>query len=176
MLLQFQELLESLRAFMASGGPILIAIAILVFIMWTLIFERAWYFRGGLRRDVKNAIDSWESRSERKSWFAHKIRDKIISEVSIKVNQNLPLVATCVALCPFLGLLGTVYGMIEVFQVLGYTGGGDARSMAGGVSKATIPTMAGMVAAISGVFGNTWITRTAERENQLLEDHLTMDH
>lgn len=176
LLLQFQELLESLRAFMASGGPILIAIAVLVFIMWTLIFERAWYYRGGLRRDVKNAIDTWESRAERKSWFAHKIRDKIISEVSIRVNQNLPLVATCVALCPFLGLLGTVYGMIEVFQVLGYTGGGDARSMAGGVSKATIPTMAGMVAAISGVFGNTWITRTAERENQLLEDHLTMDH
>ncbi len=176
MLLQFQELLESLRAFMVSGGPILIAIAVLVFIMWTLIFERAWYYRGGLRRDVKNAIDGWESRSERKSWFAHKVRDKIISEVSLRVNQNLPLVATCVALCPFLGLLGTVYGMIEVFQVLGYTGGGDARSMAGGVSEATIPTMAGMVAAISGVFGNTWITRTAERENQLLEDHLTMDH
>jgi biopolymer transport protein ExbB len=36
--------------------------------------------------------------------------------------------------------------------------------------------MAGMVAALSGVFGNTYVTRTAERENQLLEDHLTMDH
>lgn len=176
LLLQFQELLESVRAFMASGGPILIAIAVLLFLMWTLIFERAWYYRGGLRRDVQSVLDHWESRAERKSWNARSIREKLISEVKIKVNQNLSLVATCVALCPFLGLLGTVYGMIEVFQILSVTGGGDARSMAGGVSKATIPTMAGMVAAISGVFGNTWITRTAERESQLLEDHLTMDH
>ncbi|GAB1258497.1 MotA/TolQ/ExbB proton channel family protein [Aurantivibrio plasticivorans] len=176
MLLELQELLESVRGFMAAGGPILTAIAGLVFIMWALIFERAFYYRGGLRRDVQVALDQWESRAERKSWSAHKIRDMLISEVELKTNQNLSLVATCVALCPFLGLLGTVYGMIEVFQILSVTGGGDARSMAGGVSKATIPTMAGMVAAISGVFGNTWITRTAERENQLLEDHLTMDH
>lgn len=175
-LLWWQELVASVIAFMRSGGPVLVAIAILVFIMWTLIFERAFYYRGGLRRDVQNALDTWEGRAERKSWSAHKIRDKLISEVEIKVNQNLPLVSTCVALCPFLGLLGTVYGMIEVFQILSITGGGDARSMAGGVAKATIPTMAGMVAAISGVFGNTWISRTAERENQLLEDHLTMDH
>jgi biopolymer transport protein ExbB len=89
---------------------------------------------------------------------------------------NFDLVATCVALCPFLGLLGTVTGMIQVFEVLGYTGGGDARQMAGGVSQATIPTMAGMVAAISGVFGQTYISRIAERETLLLEDHLTMDH
>jgi len=176
MLLQLQQLLESISAFMASGGPVLVAIAILVFVMWTLIFERIWYYRGGLRRDVQNVLDIWEARPDRKSWGSRKIRDKLISEVSLKVNQNLSLVATCVAMCPFLGLLGTVYGMIEVFQVLGYTGGGDARSMAGGVSKATIPTMAGMVAAISGVFGNTLITRTADRESQLLEDHLTMDH
>ena len=56
------------------------------------------------------------------------------------------------------------------------TGGGDAKSMAGGVSKATIPTMAGMVAALSGVFANTYVTRIAERESELLEDHLTTDH
>lgn len=176
MFLQLQELWESVNAFMASGGPILLVIAFLVFFMWTLIFERIWYYKGALKKDVQSVLDLWESRAERRSWGAKKVRDKLLSEVSLKVEQNLPLVATCVALCPFLGLLGTVYGMIEVFSVLSYTGGGDARSMAGGVSKATIPTMAGMVAAISGVFGNTLITRTAERENQLLEDHLTMDH
>jgi biopolymer transport protein ExbB len=175
-MLALQEALESIRAFMASGGPVLIAIAILLFFMWTLIFERIWYYRGGLRRDVRTAMDLWESRAERKSWTAKKIREKLISEVSLKVDQNNSLIATCVAMCPFLGLLGTVYGMIEVFQVLSYTGGGDARAMADGVAKATIPTLAGMVAAISGVFGQTYVTRKAERENQLLEDHLTMDH
>jgi biopolymer transport protein ExbB len=48
--------------------------------------------------------------------------------------------------------------------------------MAGGVSKATIPTMAGMVAAISGVFANTYLTRVADSEKALFADHLTMDH
>ncbi|GIR69928.1 MAG: hypothetical protein CM15mP74_11790 [Halieaceae bacterium] len=42
------------------------------------------------------------------------------------------VIATCVALCPLLGLLGTVTGMIEVFNVMAVTGGGDAKSMAGG--------------------------------------------
>ena len=62
------------------------------------------------------------------------------------------MVKTLVALCPLLGLLGTVTGMIEVFDVMAIAGSGNARAMAAGVSKATIPTMAGMVAAISGLY------------------------
>ncbi len=55
-------------------------------------------------------------------------------------------------------------------------GSGNARAMASGVSKATIPTMAGMVAALSGVFMSTYIERIAKREAEKLEDSLTMDH
>ena len=75
-----------------------------------------------------------------------------------------------------MGLLGTVTGMIEVFNILAITGGGDARSMASGVSKATIPTMAGMVAALSGVFASSWLSRIAEREKDLIQDHLEIEH
>lgn len=170
------DVLGAIKAFVESGGEVLILIAILTFFMWTLIIERIWYFKTGLNKDVQAALDAWEARAERKSWGAHQIRYALISRVSEKVNNNLDLIGTMVSLAPLFGLLGTVWGMIEVFNVLAVTGGGDAKSMAGGVSKATVPTMAGMVAAISGVFGNTLVTRTAERENQLLEDHLTMDH
>jgi biopolymer transport protein ExbB len=86
------------------------------------------------------------------------------------------MIKVCVSLCPLLGLLGTVTGMIVVFHVMAVTGGGDAKSMAGGVSRATIPTMAGMVAAISGVFANVYVTRIADREKHLLQDRLTRDH
>ena len=65
--------------------------------------------------------------------------------------------------------------MIEVFTALSITGGGDAKSMAGGVSRATIPTMAGMVAALSGVFANTFVTQLADKENNLTEEHLTFE-
>ena len=86
------------------------------------------------------------------------------------------MIKTLVAVAPLFGLLGTVTGMITVFDVMAFTGGGDAKAMAGGVSQATIPTMSGMVAALSGVFGMTYIERIAEREKQLLEDHLMLDH
>lgn len=175
-MLWLQQQWSEVQGFLDSGGPILLVIAGVTFIMWTFIFDRLWYYKGALRRDVQAVIDSWEGRGERRSWHAHKIRQKLIAEISEKINNNIDLIATLVALCPFFGLLGTVTGMIEVFQVLGYTGGGDAKQMAGGVSRATIPTMAGMVAAISGVLGSTIVSRIAERENQLLEDHLTMDH
>ena len=100
----------------------------------------------------------------------------LISQVSIKINTNLNFIATLVAMCPLMGLLGTVTGMIEVFNIMAVTGGGDAKSMAGGVSKATIPTMAGMVAALSGVFANTYVSSKASREDELLKDHMTADH
>ena len=176
MLLVLLDLLSDVNDFVSRGGPILYVIATMSFIMWTLLFERFWFYKGALNRTVNGALQSWETRPERKSWNAQQIRRSMISEVNEKINTNIELIATIVALCPLLGLLGTVTGMIEVFNVLALTGGGDAKSMASGVSKATIPTMAGMVAALSGVFGQTFVNQIATRESQLLEDHLTMDH
>lgn len=175
-MLALMEAFGAIKAFVDQGGPVLYLIAALTFVMWTLIFERVWYFKGGLKGDVQSTLDAWEARPERKSWNAHKVREALISRVAEKINSNMDMIATMVAICPLMGLLGTVTGMIDVFNVLAVTGGGDAKSMAGGVSKATIPTMAGMVAALSGLFANTYLTRTAKRENQLLADHLTMDH
>jgi biopolymer transport protein ExbB len=167
---------EAVSRFMDMGGNVLWLIAILLFCMWALIFERVWYFRAGWKKDAARAIEAWEGRSERKSWASHQIREKLLSQARGQINQYLPVIKTMVALCPLLGLLGTVTGMIEVFNIMAVTGGGDAKSMAGGVSRATIPTMAGMVAALSGVFANTYVTRTAEREATFLEDNLTTDH
>ncbi len=172
------EILTQLRGFMSAGGNVLWIIALLVFVMWSLAFERLWYFKSksGLGKEVADVTAEWESRAERKSWNAHAVREQLISQMSLRIQQFMPMLKTLVALAPLLGLLGTVTGMIEVFNVMAVTGGGDAKSMAGGVSKATIPTMAGMVAAISGVFANTYLTGLASRETMLLEDHLTTDH
>jgi biopolymer transport protein ExbB len=172
----FDSAYEAVSRFMDMGGNVLWLIAILLFFMWMLIFERVWYFKTGWKADAARAIESWEARDERKSWNAYQIREKLISQSRMQINQYLPVIKTLVALCPLLGLLGTVTGMIEVFNIMAVTGGGDAKSMAGGVSRATVPTMAGMVAALSGVFANTYVTRVAERESAFLEDNLTTDH
>ncbi len=162
--------------FMTLGGEVLTWLALLMFVMWVLILERFIYFRTTHKRLTDNVLQSWEARKERKSWDAHQIREAMISRVNMSASSTLPMIKTLVALCPLLGLLGTVTGMIAVFDVMAISGTGNARSMAAGVSKATIPTMAGMVGALSGVFASTWLNRTAERERELLQDHLTMDH
>jgi len=167
---------EAILAFMDKGGDVLWLIAILVFVMWTLIFERLWYFSFTWRKEVAEVIRAWESRPERKSWNAKQVRQRLLSQSRQAINANLPVITTLVALCPLLGLLGTVTGMIEVFNVMAVTGGGDAKSMAGGVERSTIPTMAGMVAALSGLFANTYISRIAAREQEYLQDNLTSDH
>lgn len=167
---------EAVSRFMDMGGNVLWLIAILLFFMWMLIFERVWYFSSGWKKDLARVVGVWEGRSERSSWNASQIREKLISQAKQRINQYLPVIKTLVALCPLLGLLGTVTGMIEVFNVMAVTGGGDAKSMAGGVSRATIPTMAGMVAALSGVFANTYLTRKAEREKASLDEKLTTEH
>jgi len=104
------------------------------------------------------------------------IREQMISKFSMATNQSIPMIQTLVALCPLLGLLGTVTGMIKVFEVMAVSGSGNVRGMAAGVSQATVPTMAGMVGALSGVLLVTLISRRAAREVELLEDSLTMDH
>lgn len=170
------DMTEVLLGFMTKGGDVLWLIAALVFVMWVLIFERVWYFKFGWKAEVAAIIAKWEGRPERKSWQAHQIRTMLISQSRMEINRYLPEIKTMVALCPLLGLLGTVTGMIEVFNIMAVTGGGDAKSMAGGVQMATIPTMAGMVAALSGVFANTYVTQIAQRESIFLQDNLTTDH
>jgi biopolymer transport protein ExbB len=170
------ELFDSLGAFMEKGGFLMYFIAALTLCMWVLVFERVLYFRGTLKKDVQDALAVWEARPERKSWNAKQIRNAMISRMNEKIDANLDMIVALVAMCPLMGLLGTVTGMIDVFSVLSLTGGGDAKSMAGGVSKATIPTMSGMVAAISGVFASTYLQRVANDEKSLFADHLTMDH
>jgi len=161
---------------MAQGGTLMYAIAILTLCMWVLVFERVFFFKGTFKADVQQSLSQWEARTERKSWNAYQIRNAIISRMNEKIDANMDMITALVAMCPLMGLLGTVTGMIEVFSVLSLTGGGDAKSLAGGVSKATIPTMAGMVAAISGVFANTYLQRISSDEKSLFADHLTMDH
>lgn len=170
------DALTAIQVFIEKGGVILYGVFAVTFVMWVLIVERIWYFSATAKRDLRTAVAAWEAREERRSWYAHKVRAALISQVSGDLKANVDLIKTLVATCPLVGLLGTVTGMVSVFDVMAVLGSGNARAMADGVSKATIPTMAGMVAALSGVFMSTWIERKAIRDSERLEDMLTMDH
>jgi len=172
----FVNSFEAIRDFLELGGPVLQVIGWTILFMWILILERLIYLRTGLKTLIQESVEQWGRRSQRRSWHAVQIREAVISRVTMSANQGIPMIQTLVALCPLLGLMGTVTGMITVFDVMAISGSGNPRSMAAGVSRATIPTMAGMVGALSGVFLVTILTRTVKRQIDTLEDNMTMDH
>ena len=169
------EAFNTLRDFMSAGGSVLWLIAILAAFMWAIILERIWYFNAGHKVYMQDIRSEWEAVGDHTTWRAQQIKDKLTSQAKTEVNKYLPLINTCVALAPLFGLLGTVTGMIEVFDVMAVSGSGNARSMASGVSKATIPTMAGMVGALSGVFLATLLTQKVTTEVDNLEEQLSQD-
>lgn len=176
MYLMFMDSMDSISGFMARGGDVLWLVALLLFVKWTLLFERIWFLKTTHKKNLNAALAEWEARVDKKSWTAHAIRQQLVSGVSLDLKSTIPMIEVLVVVCPLLGLLGTVTGMIEVFYVMAVTGGGDAKQMSGGVAKATIPTMAGMVGALSGIFGSNLIKNKTNREIELLESHLIIEH
>ena len=167
---------EAVRDFMDRGGDVLYLILVVTFFMWALILERQWYYRRLFPAEARETIETWQARQDQTSWYAYQVRDLLISRVRQNLEHSLLMVKTLVAVCPLLGLLGTVTGMIEVFDVMAIAGGGNVRAMAAGVSKATIPTMAGMVAALSGMLFSIQLERFAEDETQRVADQLELVH
>ena len=172
MILQLVELWESVQNFIHTGGNVLYVVALVLFIMWFLMIERFWFLKAEYPKLKRDIIARWDARADTTSWYAHKIRDCWISEASDKLDQRMLLIKTLVALCPLVGLLGTVTGMIAVFDIMATQGTGNPRTMATGISMATIPTMSGLVAAISGVFFSARLDVQVKREKAALADSL----
>lgn len=163
---------ESLQAFLASGGEVLVAIMILTFVMWGLILERLMYWTTAKAGVTRRARRAWEARSEHKSWFAHAYRTRLLSEARQEAERFNSVIKILVAVTPLLGLLGTVTGMVFVFDVMAVTGSSNARLMAAGISRATIPTMAGLFVSVSGVMFTYWFDRFVARQQAELGETL----
>ncbi len=167
--------LPEIREFFEAGGPVLWGILMVTIIMWTLIIERFWFFQYLLPQKRVEIIDEWGSVNNKGDWFSMRMRDQMISEVSTETKRFLLTIETMMQILPLLGLLGTVVGMIKVFDVMTFFGTGNARLMASGVSQATIPTMAGLVAAISGLYIANLLKRKADDEIASISDQLLID-
>lgn len=164
----------NLSEFMETGGWVLNYIMGATFVMWIIIIERYMYYWGAHRSIIRRVEKEWKSRSDHTSWYAHRIRDALVSEVKLNVDAQMTFLRALVALLPMLGLMGTVTGMIEVFDVMAFTGSSNARAMADGVKQATIPTMAGMVAALSGMYFLNSLEQRAKREVHAAADHMEL--
>ena len=167
------ELIYTILEVIGKGGWVLWWIGLVLFLMWTFLIERYWYIYGQYPKEARSIIARWNAREDQTSWKAKQIRDAWISAAREALNQRMLLIKTLIAICPLLGLLGTVTGMIDVFDGMSGQGSGSARQMAGGIFKATIPTMAGMVAALSGIFFSSRLEQTTYVKTHQLADNLS---
>jgi len=153
------------------GGPILGIILLIAFAMWALLFERLYYLFAEYPRELATAKARWAEREDHRSWFAEQARNALAGDIARHLGQHFSLIGTLIKVCPLLGLLGTVIGMLEVFDALAATGSNNPRSMAAGVSKATVSTLAGMVVAIVGLLALSLSERRALAARENLSSH-----
>lgn len=172
----FYEFHDTIMSFLDRGGPVLKTIFIASVFLWVLLLERFYFFLFRNPKLMKQTEAVWKAREDKVSWNAAMIRKAKISEVSSEQQRNLSLIRTLITLCPLLGILGTVTGMIRVFDVMAIVGTGSAREMADGISMATIPTMAGLVVSLSGLFFITRLEEHSKKSVEKMGDHLSHEH
>ena len=83
--------------------------------------------------------------------------ESAVASQSIKLESGLILLALAVSGAPFLGLLGTVWGVMSAFSYVAMAGKADLATMAPGVAAALVTTVAGLLVAIPSMFGYNWL-------------------
>lgn len=80
-----------------------------------------------------------------------------VAQQSLRLESGLIMLAIAVSGAPFLGLLGTVWGVMDAFGYVAMRGRADLATMAPGVAAALITTVAGLLVAIPSMFGYNWL-------------------
>ncbi|HDZ24228.1 MAG TPA: MotA/TolQ/ExbB proton channel family protein [Desulfobacteraceae bacterium] len=191
------DLIAKACDYFLQGGPVMVPIVLDSLWMWAVIAERIFYFRRISRGDIdlKMAVEMLKGRQTEYSTDAlrarivarfvqeqtgdgeldQKLLDQYAMEERPVLKRNLALIAVLAAVAPLLGLLGTVTGMMNTFNVIAVFGTGNARGMASGISEALITTQCGLLVAIPGLFMSAFLSRRADRiENGLNEFLMTL--
>ncbi|EGU46400.1 Tol R/Q protein [Vibrio ichthyoenteri ATCC 700023] len=110
------------------------------------------------------------SKEQNRSVEALELRllEAVVDE-QVQLEKGLSMLKLLAALAPMLGLLGTVTGMIETFQVITQFGNGDPKVMAGGISMALVTTVLGLVAAMPLLLAHNVLSSQAENIRNILE-------
>jgi len=155
----------TLAEFFELGGPVLYAIGFTGVIMWCFVIERFLFLMLSSKQVRQSFVNQWVALNDQTNWTANQLKTYWLSTYSQQLDSHLLVIKTCIAISPLLGLLGTVTGMIQVFDVMAISGLGNTRAMSDGIAKATVPTMAGMIISLSGFMVITFLQQkiTADR-------------
>jgi biopolymer transport protein ExbB/TolQ len=98
--------------------------------------------------------------------------ERAIGEMAVRLEEKMSLLATCVSGAPFLGLLGTVWGVMDTFSaVAASSSGASIQDMAPGVSGALVTTVVGLLIAIPAMFGYNHLMQSIKKMVMLLDHH-----
>lgn len=161
---------DDLSLFFDKGGVVLYIVFFIALFLWSLLIDRFLYISFFFKKSRDSLLLELQE-SNFNDIFKDEIKKYLVEEARVKLSYGLRFIKTLIIVCPLVGLLGTVTGMIEVFDVMAISGNGDVKSMANGVSMATIPTMAGMVVALSGIL----FEKRLESSIKLHTDKLYLD-
>lgn len=122
------------------------------------------YQQGSVEMDLRLHKDGSEARqryiSLKSMEHIRRTLEGAVARESLKLESGLILLAIAVSGAPFLGLLGTVWGVMDTFAAVGQMGRADLPTMAPGVSAALVTTVAGLLVAIPSMFGYNWLVHT----------------
>ena len=127
-----------------------------------------------LPTDVRNQILARQAGVE-VALTAHEIglvkslSEHVLDEEEIRVEHGTGAIATVVALAPMLGLLGTVWGVLDAFADMGEAGSATIATMAPAISAALVTTVVGLLVAIPGVIMHTRLTATMRALMSVME-------
>ena len=167
------EVIRTTFLYLKQGGWIMIPLALASVVLWAMMLERLARLRVLRKQDltIDDAIGA--VRGGATSVAGEGLRARLVSAFLARrtgfprldidilrqcamreqpgLSRYLAMVAVLVSVAPLLGLLGTVLGMIETFQVISVFGTGNATAMANGISIALITTEVGLLIAVPGL-------------------------
>jgi len=132
------------------------------------------YQAGSVELDVRLKGAAGEARKKHISLksmeHVKRTMENTVAQESLKLESGLILLAIAVSGAPFLGLLGTVWGVMDTFAGIARSGSASMAAMAPGVAAALVTTVAGLLVAIPSMFGYNWLVhnlrvRTVELDN-----------
>jgi biopolymer transport protein ExbB len=146
------RLLDQVAALFGAGGSVLWLIAAGAVLMWLLILERYWFISRELRPLQHRYRAMWSNRRTLDGEARERVKAGLLRRFATEATRSIAVVQVLTSVLPLLGLLGTVSGMIRIFEVMTVFGTGNVRGIAGGISEALITTLAGLVTALSGLY------------------------
>jgi len=160
--------------YLRQGGWIMVPLVGVSVVMWTLIVDR-WRAFAALEgeRLPRRLVREFRQSATGDPGLDAEILRQCSMRLDRGLDHRLAVVAVLAAIAPLLGLLGTVLGMVETFDVIAAFGTGNARAMAGGISVALITTQTGLLVAIPGLIMSNRLADKAAHLRTILAENTT---